>query len=139
MVSYNTPFILPSHLLRTSSYMNFFRIQCDFILYKKKKQKLFLSFFPSFLFYFIVFTSIFFIIIIFFRVPGNVISFYINIHTFFFISPFILFHFFCILIFYYHLFRVLGCSGMFQDIPGCSGMFHVPGFIDGQWNSCNFS
>ena len=34
MVSYNTPFILPSHLLRTSSYMNFFRIQCNFILYK---------------------------------------------------------------------------------------------------------
>ena len=32
--SYNTPFILPSHLLRTSSYMNFFRIQCNFILYK---------------------------------------------------------------------------------------------------------
>ena len=34
VVSYNTPFILPSHLLRTSSYMNFFRIQCNFILCK---------------------------------------------------------------------------------------------------------
>ena len=39
VVSYNTPFILPSHVLRTSSYMNFFRIQCDFILCKKKKKK----------------------------------------------------------------------------------------------------
>ena len=35
VVSYNSPFILPSHLLRTSSYIDFFRIQCDFILYKK--------------------------------------------------------------------------------------------------------
>ena len=41
--------------------MNFFRIQCDFILYKKKTHTHFLfSFFPSFLFVFIVFYLNFF-------------------------------------------------------------------------------
>ena len=25
---------------------------------------------------------------------------------------------------------VLGCSGMFRNVPECSGMFHVPSFID---------
>ena len=45
MVSYNTPFILPSHLLRTSSYMNFFRIQCIFILYKYTPTLFFFIFF----------------------------------------------------------------------------------------------
>ena len=44
VISYNTPLILPSHLLRTSSYMNFFRIQCDFILYKKTQTLFFFIF-----------------------------------------------------------------------------------------------
>ena len=45
VVSYNTPFILPSHLPRTSSHMNFLRIQCNFILYKKKKKNTLFSYF----------------------------------------------------------------------------------------------
>ena len=55
VVSYNTPFIPPSHLLRTSSYINFFRIQCNFILYKYINIHTlnFFKFFPLFLFYFI--------------------------------------------------------------------------------------
>ena len=52
VVSHNTPFIVPSHLLRTSSYMNFFRIQCNFILYKYT-HTYFFSF--SLYFYFILF------------------------------------------------------------------------------------
>ena len=55
VASYNTPFILPSHLLRNSSYMNFFRIQCNIILYKYTHTYFF--HFP-------------FILLIFFRVPG---------------------------------------------------------------------
>ena len=43
----STPFILPSHLLRTSSYMNFFRIQCNFILFNKYTHFFFI--FPLFL------------------------------------------------------------------------------------------
>ena len=27
------------------------------------------------------------------------------------------------------------CSGMFRHVPECSGMFHVPGFIDGPFNT----
>ena len=63
VVSYNTPFILPSHLLRPSSYMNFFRIQCNFVLYKYIHT--FFSFFPLFLFYFL-----FFFFFVFRDVPG---------------------------------------------------------------------
>ena len=75
-----TPFILPSHLLRTSSYMNFFRIQCDFILYKKI-QTLFFHFFLHFYFISLFLPQFFLLLSFFFRVSGNVISFYINIHT----------------------------------------------------------
>ena len=133
MVSYNTPFILPSQLLRASSYMNFFRIQCDFILYKKKHRHFFFFIFSFiFILFHCFYLNFFYYSHFFFRVPGNVISFYINKHTIFFhFSLYFISFFFCILIFYYHLFRVPGCSGMFRDIPGCSGMFHVPGFIDG--------
>ena len=49
----STPFILPSHLLRTSSYMNFFRIQCNFILFNK---------YTHFFFYFsFIFINFFFV------------------------------------------------------------------------------
>ena len=54
------PSFLPSHLLRTSSYMNFFRIQCNFILYK------YTHLFFSFSLY-IYFIYLFFCILIFFK------------------------------------------------------------------------
>ena len=40
----STPFILPSHLPRTTSYMNFFRIQCNFILFNKYTHFFYFSF-----------------------------------------------------------------------------------------------
>ena len=64
--------ILPSHLLRTSSYMNFFRIQCNFILFKYT-HCFFFSFLPLFLFYFIYFCIFIFLLLVFFMfrdVPG---------------------------------------------------------------------
>ena len=72
VVSYNTPFILASHLFRTSSYMNFFWIQWDFILYKKKTHPFF--FYCCLRFYFIslFFILIFLIIINFFFVFRDV-------------------------------------------------------------------
>ena len=61
VVIYNTPFIVPSHLLRTSSYMNFFRIQGNFILFKYT-HTFFFHFFLYFYFISFIFASYFFII-----------------------------------------------------------------------------
>ena len=73
MVSYNTSFIKPTHLLRTSSYINFFRIQCNFILYKYTHTFCFhfflhfylISFFCILIYYYYYYYSFFF-----FRVSG---------------------------------------------------------------------
>ena len=61
----------------------------------------------------------------------NVISFYINIHTFFLFFPLFLFYllllvFFVSKFYYYYnfFFRVPGCSEMFRNVPECS-MFLV--------------
>ena len=63
------PLILPSHLLRTSSYMNFFRKQCNFILYKYTHT--FFFFFHFFLyFYQLIFFFFFYLIYFFFSSSG---------------------------------------------------------------------
>ena len=70
VVSYNTPFMVPSHLLRTSSYMNFFRIQCNFILYKYTHTYFFFHFsFILFIYFCILFFKFFFSCSGMFRVP----------------------------------------------------------------------
>ena len=66
----------------------------------------------------------------------NVISFYVDILTFFSCFPLFLFNLLLLFFFYLNFFFVFRdvpeCSGMFRDVPECSGMFHVPGFIDGR-------
>ena len=109
MVSYNTPFILPSHLLRTSSYMNFFRIQCNFILYKCININTPISF-------------------CFWRGwgGGGVVCFrffFSFIFSFIFIDLFI--HLFIILYLnFLFIYLFFWCSGMFRNVPECS-MFLV--------------
>ena len=58
----------PSHLLRTSSNMNFFRIQHNFILYEYTHT--FFSFFPLFLFYLIFFCILIYYYYNFFSCSG---------------------------------------------------------------------
>ena len=59
VVSYNISFIVPSHLLRTSSDMNFFRIQCNFILYNYTHTYFFHFIFYLFFCIFLFFISFF--------------------------------------------------------------------------------